>query len=462
VPVLLDGTSVVVRLDAISERYSGFWPRFVDQAPNRTMCSDGELARVGFMDTRDADAFVEALGARGLVAESDGKAVDCVIVEQATGSRLPCPWLDRSVVDFEGVQVPVGRLVGGAATRIAVPNGWNPGSLLETDLQFPLSEVKEQLEYLRSEGMVDVYRHRVTGKILYTGRTTDKGRGRLGRMWDSWLHVLRSFAKARNRHEPGTAAAEAAMSPQDLEQVATSYRQQAEQGLAQAQYELGTMYTAGRGVTCDHVEAATWYRRAADQGLVHAQFVLGVMCSEGKGVPQDYEEAMAWFGRAADRGYDAAEVELGLIFYWGRRGMPQDYVAAASWFRRAADRGNAFAQQSLATQYRLGQGVTQDDSAAATWFRRAADQGHASAQFDLALLYVEGKSVPQDMVQAYMWFDLAARNYPPGKDRDDAVSSRTRFCRNLKRAQVAEAQRLVLGWQARKEANRLSAEDSLR
>jgi hypothetical protein len=44
-----------------------------------------------------------------------------------------------------------------------------------------------------------------------------------------------------------------------------------------------------------------WYRKAAEQGLAAAQYNLGLMYSYGKGVPQDYAETHMWFNLAASR-----------------------------------------------------------------------------------------------------------------------------------------------------------------
>ena len=48
------------------------------------------------------------------------------------------------------------------------------------------------------------------------------------------------------------------------------YRLAAEQGHVEAQYNLGTMFEAGRGVAQDDAEAAKWYGLAAEQGHVAA------------------------------------------------------------------------------------------------------------------------------------------------------------------------------------------------
>ena len=42
-------------------------------------------------------------------------------------------------------------------------------------------------------------------------------------------------------------------------------RKVAEQGDAEAQYNLGIMYANGRGVTQDDKEAVTWFRKGAEQ-----------------------------------------------------------------------------------------------------------------------------------------------------------------------------------------------------
>ena len=49
----------------------------------------------------------------------------------------------------------------------------------------------------------------------------------------------------------------------------------ASQGVAVSQYNLGVMYANGEGVPQDYAEAVRWYRLAADQGLGEAQLNLG-------------------------------------------------------------------------------------------------------------------------------------------------------------------------------------------
>ncbi len=80
----------------------------------------------------------------------------------------------------------------------------------------------------------------------------------------------------------------------------------AEEGDADAQFNLGVMYAKGQGVPQDDTEAARWYRLAAEQGLADAQSYLGWMYLTGERVPQDYVQAHMWFNLAAARGEEDA------------------------------------------------------------------------------------------------------------------------------------------------------------
>ena len=69
----------------------------------------------------------------------------------------------------------------------------------------------------------------------------------------------------------------------------------AEQGDADAQYNLGLSYYTGQGVPQDYKEAVKWWKLAAGQGLEIAQYNLGGMYYQGKGLPKDYVSAHMWF-----------------------------------------------------------------------------------------------------------------------------------------------------------------------
>ena len=76
----------------------------------------------------------------------------------------------------------------------------------------------------------------------------------------------------------------------------------AEQGNADAQYNLGLMYDKGHGVPQDYGQARQWYEKAAAQGNAMAQYNLGVLYRNGQGVPQDLVQAHKWFNLSAAKG----------------------------------------------------------------------------------------------------------------------------------------------------------------
>ena len=70
------------------------------------------------------------------------------------------------------------------------------------------------------------------------------------------------------------------------------WTRQAEQGNADAQFNLGFMYEYGKGVPQDYQQAAKWYKLAANQGHAYGQYNLGLMYVQGDGVPQDYQNKL--------------------------------------------------------------------------------------------------------------------------------------------------------------------------
>ncbi len=78
----------------------------------------------------------------------------------------------------------------------------------------------------------------------------------------------------------------------------------AEQGHADAQYNLGNMYRKGEGVPQDDKTAVKWYTLAAEQGLAYAQYSLGLMYALGYGVIQDNVYAHMWGNIAASNGLE--------------------------------------------------------------------------------------------------------------------------------------------------------------
>ncbi len=152
----------------------------------------------------------------------------------------------------------------------------------------------------------------------------------------------------------------------------------AEQGDAEAQFQLGGRYAEGNGVEEDFSEALKWYQRAAKANHAEAQYALGTAYAYGIKVPHDYEKAVEWFKRAAQQGHIEAQYNLGMSFCHGLAGEP-NHTLAAKWYRQAAEGGHAEAQVALADLYLEGVGVEEDVEEATRWYQLAVKQGSERA-----------------------------------------------------------------------------------
>jgi TPR repeat protein len=78
---------------------------------------------------------------------------------------------------------------------------------------------------------------------------------------------------------------------------------QQERSDANAQFNLGRMYSYGDGVEKNYKKGAKWYRRAAKRGHVRAQIGLSDMYYRGWGVGQNYKKGTKWNERAKKQSY---------------------------------------------------------------------------------------------------------------------------------------------------------------
>src|SRR5688572_25941448 len=98
--VLIEAISVIVRREAIQSRYQGNWPAFLNEFSNPTLCSDGEIVRVGFKSDENARTFVKHLEQHGLIFQHDGKSQDIALVDQSMNPMYPARWLECGAVKF--------------------------------------------------------------------------------------------------------------------------------------------------------------------------------------------------------------------------------------------------------------------------------------------------------------------------------------------------------------------------
>ncbi len=162
----------------------------------------------------------------------------------------------------------------------------------------------------------------------------------------------------------------------------------AKKGDPLAFFEIGAVYTEGRGVKADLAEAAKWYQKAADAGIAPAEYRLASLYEKGTGVDRDLGKAKALYEKAAEKGNASAMHNLAVLMASGGEGAP-------------------------------------DFAAAGKWFAKAADLGVRDSQFNLAILYARGNGVKQDLEESYKWFAIAARDgdTDAGQKRDEVAAA---------------------------------------
>ena len=126
--VLIEAASVIVRMEAIQNKYFGGISAFYASIPNDTYCSDGLLCRVGFMSDADAHFYISELMNNGLHRPlKNEKNTDIAYAQQDIGLVQPCSWLTTGpfVIDHENHTVLACSLNNDPQQGLAVPPHWS-------------------------------------------------------------------------------------------------------------------------------------------------------------------------------------------------------------------------------------------------------------------------------------------------------------------------------------------------
>lgn len=260
--------------------------------------------------------------------------------------------------------------------------------------------------------------------------------------------------------------------PETISDAVKAWGKAADEGIAEAQFNLGLMHDRGLGVPKDKQKALGWYRKAALKGDAKALYNLGLLYQLGGGVPCDIHKAAALFEKAAIRCDTEAMLALACLYESGDE-LPQDTLKSAEWYARAAlqeDKnaaeaisrlydgdediiesamknalewyerngagGNAEAQyiagyahemgmhfnylpvytpdrsKSFAIGFRKGIAhktiIPEDAAKAMEWYRKAASLGHSDAMFSLGRMYNQGEKARKDSAKAVKWLEKAS------------------------------------------------------
>jgi TPR repeat protein len=174
---------------------------------------------------------------------------------------------------------------------------------------------------------------------------------------------------------------------------------------AEAEYELGRRYFDGTGLSQSETEAIKWFRKAADQGLAQAQAAIGSIYL-GR---EDYTNATMWLDRAAQQGDPTAQSNLAVCYYIGY-GVGRDKKKALLLFHEAMKGGEVGAKYDFAQMLEAGEGrIRKNPQAAANLYLEAAEQGEPRAQAVIGLYMQAGNYFAKDLEGGAKWYLRAAK-----------------------------------------------------
>ena len=234
----------------------------------------------------------------------------------------------------------------------------------------------------------------------------------------------------------------AAYKKNDYATAIKEWRPLADQGKADAQYNLGFCYYNGQGVPQNYKEAIKWFRMAADQGHGDAQYALAGMYMSPDSL--DYGEAVKWTRKAADQGVAEAQISMG-NFYSSGIVFPKDNGEALKWLHKAADQGNVKAFGEIAEIYEYGFGVPQDYKEAVKWYRLAAEKDDFMVLNILSRMYKNGTGVPVSRVMAYALKNLSVIRTPSKYSilADETKKGCEKLLESMTKREVVEAKALA-------------------
>lgn len=164
-------------------------------------------------------------------------------------------------------------------------------------------------------------------------------------------------------------------------------------------------------------------QKAANNGDADAAFEIGERYLIGRGVETSQTEALKWFEKAVAKGSPAAAFRLGMA-YEKAQGVVRDRARARTNYVLAAESGHLKAMHNLAVMMVEDGGAKPDYANAIPWFRRAAERGLRDSQYNLGVIYARGFGVAQNLAESFLWFSLAANqgDIDASKKRDDVAS----------------------------------------
>lgn len=228
--------------------------------------------------------------------------------------------------------------------------------------------------------------------------------------------------------------------PKSIERSFALYSLAAENGLAEAQLNLSSLYISGSLGYKDINKAIFWAEQSANQDYILAMGQVSLLYRENKdysnalrwaekavlkndavaeanlaylyslglGVEKNKKEAELWIKRVSEKNDANANLIIGAIYESQDSILGYDIDKALLFYMKSADANNGLAQNNIG---RILFNVKKDNQNAISWFIKSTDNNVPEAMYALYQIYSNGaKDVPKDPEKAKYWLDKAREN----------------------------------------------------
>lgn len=170
----------------------------------------------------------------------------------------------------------------------------------------------------------------------------------------------------------------------------------AEKNMSLAQLFVGRAYADGIGVAQNCERATHWLTLAAQNGNAEAAYDLGSANDQGRCMHRNPFEAIAWYRIAAANGDTRAPNAIGEIYLRHIAYAPNAQTAAL-WFKRGTRLFDKNAYYHLGEMHAFGYGVPRDLIEAYKWFDLAANLDVPDQPFDVTKSAVERDKIREEL-----------------------------------------------------------------
>ncbi len=255
--------------------------------------------------------------------------------------------------------------------------------------------------------------------------------------WLMALYLILPIQIYANNYEEGIAAFNSGQDAKAFEIL----KPLADSGDPKSQNMVGFLFVMGYGVDSSNKQATRYYQMAAEQGYADAQYNLARQYLNGSGVEKSTANAIKWFEKAAALGIEDATKKLkelqpttipkGFSLYKSKGSSKEnktltqaeiieivhkgylaynsgDYSKSFEIWSKAAQAGDAVAQTNLSIQYSYGVGTELSKDKALFWLNKALAQNYSNAYQFTATLHLKGLFYPKSKSKAFEYYQEAA------------------------------------------------------